>query len=67
MGKLLLENSYLQKIFAVAFLKAYILNQARAGRRRAPGFLKLILCGSSVCMFVCVCVCACVCVRARGY
>ena len=25
--------------------------------RRAPGFLKLILCGSSVCVFVCVCVC----------
>ena len=32
-----------------------LLNQARAGlrRRRAPGFLKLILCGSSVCVFVC--------------
>ena len=30
-------------------------------RRRAPGFLKLILCGLSVC------VCVCVCVRARGY
>ena len=27
--------------------------------RRAPGFLKLILCGLSVCV--------CVCVRARGY
>ena len=33
------------------------LNQARAGRR-APGFLKLILCGRLyVCMFMCVCVC----------
>ena len=39
----------------------YFLNQARAGR--APGFLKLILCGLSVCVFVCVCLC----VRARGY
>ena len=26
----------------------------------APGFLKLILCGSSVCVFVCVLVCVCV-------
>ena len=33
--------------------------------RRAPGFLKLILYGSSVCMFVCVCVCVCVCPRQR--
>ena len=42
------------------------LNQARAGRsRRVPGFLKLILCGSSVCMFVCVCVCVCVCPGLR--
>ena len=30
----------------------------------APGFLKLILCRSSVCVFACVCVC--VCVRARA-
>ena len=28
--------------------------------RLAPGFLKLILCGSSACVFVCVCVCVCV-------
>ena len=28
-----------------------------------PGFLKLILCGSSVCVFLCVC--ACVCPRPR--
>ena len=34
-----------------------LLNQARTGRR-APGFLKLILCGSLVCVFVCVCVCS---------
>ena len=35
-------------------------------RLHVPGFLKLILCGSSVCMFVCVrvCVCVCVCVSA---
>ena len=34
----------------------FFLNQVRAGLgRRAPGFLKLILCGSSVCVFVCVC------------
>ena len=26
----------------------------------APGFLKLVLCGSSVCVFVCVSVCVCV-------
>ena len=33
------------------------LNQARAGYMSAlPGFLKLILCGSSICMFVYVCV-----------
>ena len=32
------------------------LNQARG--RRAPGFLKLILCGRLyVCVFMCVCVC----------
>ena len=30
-----------------------LLNQARAGR--TPGFLKLILCGLSVCVRVCVC------------
>ena len=24
-----------------------------------PGFLKLILCGSLVCIFVCMCVCVC--------
>ena len=36
-----------------------------------PGFLKLILCGLSVCMCVCVhlcvCVCVCVCVRPWDY
>ena len=43
-------------------------------RQPQPGFLKLILCGSSVCVCVlCVCVCVCVCacarvrVHARGY
>ena len=30
---------------------------APAASRRAPGFLKLILCGLSVCMRVCVCLC----------
>ena len=29
---------------------------APACDRRAPGFLKLILCGSSVCLFACLCV-----------
>ena len=37
----------------------------RAAGRRAPGFLKLILCRSSVCVFVCVHVY--VCIRAWGY
>ena len=41
-------------------------NQSRpALGRRAPGFLKLILCGLSVCVLVCVCVCVCVCPRPR--
>ena len=31
----------------------------------APGFLKLLLCGSSVCVCVCLRVCVCVHVRAR--
>ena len=45
-------------------LMATLLNQARAGcSRHVPGFLKLILCGSLVCVFVCVHVC----VHARGY
>ena len=35
--------------------------------RRAPGFLKLILCGSSVCVYTCVCVCVCVCVYVCVY
>ena len=56
------------------FMKC-ILNQARASRRpaRAPGLLKLNLCGSSVCVCVfacvrvCVCVCVCMCVRPQGY
>ena len=29
----------------------------KPGARRAPGFLKLILCGLSVCVLACVCVC----------
>ena len=33
-----------------------------ARRPHMPGFLKLILCGLSVCVFACVCVCVCVCV-----
>ena len=41
----------------------------KPGARRlqvgAPVFLKLILCGLSVCVFVCVCVCVCVCLRPR--
>ena len=37
-------------------------HQPQAG---APGFLKLILCELSVCVFVCVCVCVCVCPRLR--
>ena len=43
------------------------LNQDRVGLQPArPGFLKLILCGSSVCVFAgaCVCVCVSVCVFA---
>ena len=36
---------------------------ANAGWWRAPGFLKLILCGLSVCVCVYVCVCVCVSVR----
>ena len=32
--------------------------RAPAAGRHAPGFLKLILCGSLVCVFVCVCVSA---------
>ena len=42
------------------------LNQART--YCMPGFLKLILCGSSVCVCVCVCVCVfvCMCVCPRG-
>ena len=27
-----------------------------------PGFLKLLLSGKSVCVFVCVCLCLCICV-----
>ena len=42
---------------------AFIKPGAPTTGRHTPGFLKLILCGSSVCMFVCVCLC----VRTRGY
>ena len=38
-----------------AFLK-----QVRAGLRRTPGFLELLLL-TNVCILVCVCVCVCVC------
>ena len=51
-----------KRMFSTLF--PYFLNQACAGR--TPGFLKLILCGSSICVFGCVCVrvCVCVCVSA---
>ena len=32
-----------------------------AAGQSAPGFFKLILCGSSVCVCLCMCVCVCVC------
>ena len=38
-------------------------NQARGWH--APDFLKLILCGLSVCVCVCVCVCMCMCPPPR--
>ena len=40
-----------------------LLNQACAPAAgwHVPGFLKLIMCGSSICVFMCVCV------HARGY
>ena len=37
----------------------YVFQPGARRPRHAPGFLKLILCGSSVCMFVCACVCVC--------
>ena len=48
--------------FIVKLDRYHFLNQASCGRR-APGFLKLILCRLSVCVRACVCVC----VRAQGY
>ena len=39
--------------------------RAPAAGRRAPGFLKLLLSGKSVC--VCVWMCVCVCVRPLGH
>ena len=53
------------QLLQLGVMVSLFLNQARAGRtaagRRTPGFLKLILCGLSVCVFVCVCV------RVLGY
>ena len=54
-----------QTISALFIHEAKALNQVCIGRqlgalaagRRVPGFLKLILCGSLVCVFVCVFVC----------
>ena len=39
-----------------SYIHCIFLNQARAGLRRAPGFLKLFLCG---CLYACVCLCVC--------
>ena len=41
------------KIVSIASIGVRFINQARAGRR-APGFLKLFLCGR---LYVCLCVC----------
>ena len=55
-----LYNSTCNKIKAIYYTNTIFLNQARTSRRlaHAPGFLKLILCGSSVCVCVFVCVSA---------
>ena len=67
--------SLLTFIFIILLMHSgLLLNQVRRPRRM-PGFLKLILCGSSVCARVCLCVgecvceceCECVCVRTQGY
>ena len=47
-------------------LENFLTRRAPAANWRAPGFLKLILCGR---LYVCLRarVCVCVCVRPRGY
>ena len=52
---------YLNSIFL--FIQHFV--KPGPHRPHAPGFLKLILCESSVCVCVCVYVCVCVCVRVH--
>ena len=47
-------HNYFSEGFISLTFDLLLLNQARAGLRRAPGFLKLFLCGG---LYVCVCVC----------
>ena len=57
--KFTLIGYYRMRYVLTKLFKNSFLNQALCGRR-VPGFLKSIMCGSSVCVFVCVCVCVCV-------
>ena len=53
------HNSFIGRMLKLFGLTLFFFKPgAPAAGRRAPGFLKLILCGSSVCVFACVCVSA---------
>ena len=56
-------QEYVKANIVLTLPNAIFVNQVSAAHRPAmPGFFKLILCGSSVYMFVCVYVCVCLCV-----
>ena len=54
---LTLQHSYITITAPVHLNTVTLLNQVHTGLWPAPGFLKLLLSGKSVCVCVCVCVC----------